>query len=685
MSTRQTPGASSSPQSPLAPSMNSRKRSTSEVDADIENSRVVKKPKRDDKKKRKRKKRKGVVTAAEPEARARSKSRSATVATQESAHVDAQIVPENAPSQDAQALQETKDPEEGGTSDRIPYADKGKGKAREESLPLVIESPEAQIARLQREIDAQRLLLRQHQSHTTQVHQALTCQICLDLLHKPFALAPCGHVVCYPCLVRWFTAPEAAGGPHNLEEDIPGRARTSHSHKKKNCPICRTTITERPVEVWGIKGMVTGLTRSGLVELPAPAPEAEAEPSTSTSDDPWRNIFPRANRRLFLDMFEPRPPRPPREGGEGLEDMGMYDADDGGIYRCIDCMHEIWRGVCTHCERRYPGHHPADDDEDDEALDFHHPAREFRGLLQLLANGPPGHIGAHADYITNSDSEDSVGMMFGEELDDDEDDEEDGIDAENVRHRPPPYDPLRPFAARIDGPFGGFFDLDHDEETGIAHIDEEVQLEGESGEESDGYESSFIDDDANRGTAPSTSDIALRSRISRSRVPRRGQRQRLVHDDGPSDSDDEVVVLNDVVPRPHGSARARRRAPQSSDAEGVIIVSDDDEEGPSQIRTMGRHARLRASFTSDESEQEGATIISDDEELSIRGMGRHARIFARFTSDEESEQEHSGEEDGNNIERTYENDGSISGPSSRLMRMMQEPDVDLDDDDEEED
>ncbi|KAG6841053.1 hypothetical protein C0991_002263 [Blastosporella zonata] len=573
--------------------MNSRKRSTSEPDPDVENSRSSKKSKRDDgskpdKKRKRKRRRKSSVVVMNPETRSRSKSRSETVATHDGMQTEAEAdaAPDNVdvePLQDSNVAPDVED-----TSPRIPYADKGKGKAREESTPSVIQSPEAHIARLQQDLEAQRLarLLRQHQTHLTQVHQALTCQICLDLLHKPFALAPCGHIVCYPCLVRWFTG--GPDGPNGLEEDIPGAPGASHQHKKKNCPICRTHVTERPVEVWGVKSMVAGLARSGLVELPAPAPEAaEAEVSASTSDDPWRNIFHRANRRSFFDIFEPRPPRPPREGGEGqgLEEMGMYDADDGGIYRCIDCMHEIWRGVCTRCQRTYPGHQHDEDDEDDENLDFDHGAGGFRDLLQLLANGQGPRLGGNHGGLT-SGSEDSVGLMFADEIDEDDEDDEDPI-PEVIRGGP--LHPLRPFAARIH-PLAAFLRPDNNEdEPGIAHIG------GQSGDESEGYESSFIDDVEQLGQ-PSP------DRLPRSRRPmQRSRRQVVDNSDDESHHSDEVIIFENRSSGPGNSYRSRRR---TTDEVDIDVVASDDDDGPPLFRAMGRYARMIAEDTTDESDHE---------------------------------------------------------------------------------
>ncbi|KAF7366722.1 RING-type domain-containing protein [Mycena sanguinolenta] len=211
------------------------------------------------------------------------------------------------------------------------------------------ESQSATIARLNDELKAQSILLKKHEATLSQFTQSLTCQVCLDLLHKPFALAPCGHVACYNCLVAWFTS--------EPEEHYMGP-------RKKTCPDCRATIKERPVEVWNIKELVTGLLKSGLVSGlsagPSASPPLPGPPQPAdTPPDPWHNIFRYPHQH---PMFHP----PPLNGQEppSVEDMGMLDAEDG-VYRCLDCMHEIWDGVCTSCQREYRGH-IIDDGDDGE-------------------------------------------------------------------------------------------------------------------------------------------------------------------------------------------------------------------------------------------------------------------------------------------------------------------------------
>ncbi|KAG6849715.1 hypothetical protein H0H93_006098 [Arthromyces matolae] len=506
---------------PLTQSMNSKKRSNSHSNDFDENSRSLKKPKTDEvqkKKKRKsrsRKRKHTVVLATESDSRARSGS--TTVGMQDAAVKNDDVARESVPDEDTPIVQGSNDTnEEEDMATRIPYADKGKRKASKEPSPDsdAVESSDAQITRLKQELEAQRLLLSKHQSHLSQIHQALTCQICLDLLHKPFALAPCGHVACHPCLVRWFTAPLNPGGPQGLQEAVLGEQRITHYHKKKQCPVCRAQILERPVEVWGIKSMAATLARSGLVELPAPVPEPEPEASTSNNDDPWRDIFHRSNRGSFLDVLGPRPPRLPRPGVDSLQEMGMYDADDGGIYRCIDCMHEIWGGICTNCEREYPGHSGDEDGEDDEAIQDH-----FHEFFRMLGR--------------NMDEEDGESDSHGSD---------DGMfDGEN-EDRPPPHLLVPPagYIPRIRDALDMLFNLERDEEEEIAQVDdeEEEEEEEEAAEVSDEYEGSFIDDNEHHPLVRVYEDDGSRSGPA-SRLLRFLQERRYDEDEAGEDEDED--------------------------------------------------------------------------------------------------------------------------------------------------
>jgi hypothetical protein len=86
---------------------------------------------------------------------------------------------------------------------------------------------------------------------------------------------------------------------------------------------------------------------------PADVNIKEASPpiSETPQQDPWVDIFP----PTLL-----RPAIPPAEGSPSV--FGMYDAEDL-VYRCLDCMHEIWGSLCTQCGRHYSGHDENASDE----------------------------------------------------------------------------------------------------------------------------------------------------------------------------------------------------------------------------------------------------------------------------------------------------------------------------------
>lgn len=148
------------------------------------------------------------------------------------------------------------------------------------------------------------------------VQENLTCQICLDVLRRPYALSPCGHVACHGCLLQWFQAPLE-------EEDAP---------KPKTCPHCRTNITRRPIEIYAIKDTVSGLLNSGLLK---DLPDANEAP---LDGDPWKGIFGTREENALHDR---------------IESTGLLDEADG-IYRCLDCHTEILDRECQDCGRYYP-------------------------------------------------------------------------------------------------------------------------------------------------------------------------------------------------------------------------------------------------------------------------------------------------------------------------------------------
>ena len=125
----------------------------------------------------------------------------------------------------------------------------------------------------------------------------------------------------------------------------------------------------------------------------------EAAPTISEApqQDPWVNIFP----PTLL-----RPAIPPVEGSPDV--FGMYDAEDQ-VYRCLDCMHEIWGDLCSQCGRHYSGH---DVDASDNASGEEPRSRwSILPAMERIMGWPHGGLdesddGSYEDsFIDDDDSE----------------------------------------------------------------------------------------------------------------------------------------------------------------------------------------------------------------------------------------------------------------------------------------
>lgn len=335
--------------------------------------------------------------------------------------------------------------------------------------------------------------------------------------------------------------------------------------------------------------MVGGLVRSALVDLPVPPPEMTVDDAPTQAvdgnPDPWRNIFRPVRRHSRMPFMLPRLEE--QAGGGGLESMGMYDAEDGGIYRCIECMNEIWDGVCTGCERLYPGHRVEDDGDDvdlggDDADSVLGRRRDRRILRDLVGMFADGQRELDADEFDSWDEE---------SVDEDEDHADNISWEERERYRQMGMAHAFDGLPSMFGPgpmVGGmhgmqlFADFTEDEEEGgIAMIEEESNDGGEVG-----YESSFIDDDSISVAGPRIREvIELSDSEDNDDVPmrpRRARQRRRVEDSDPwvdedEEDDDDVEIArmrddSDWSSTGFGSPRVRvawRRRPP------VVIESDE--------------------------------------------------------------------------------------------------------------
>ncbi|KAG2362183.1 hypothetical protein BDR07DRAFT_1357959 [Suillus spraguei] len=116
------------------------------------------------------------------------------------------------------------------------------------------------------------------------VETNVQCQICMELLLKPYALSPCGHVLCVSCLQEWFKkAPP--GDDEMYDDDDPDYLL----FRKKTCPCCRGNIRNRPIPVFIVKSIASALLK---VRGTSPNTSSPTAGSPAADADPWEGLFP---------------------------------------------------------------------------------------------------------------------------------------------------------------------------------------------------------------------------------------------------------------------------------------------------------------------------------------------------------------------------------------------------------
>ncbi|KAK2465706.1 hypothetical protein APHAL10511_002250 [Amanita phalloides] len=111
------------------------------------------------------------------------------------------------------------------------------------------------------------------------------CQVCIELLQRPYAISPCGHVFCLLCLQEWFRKAPAVDFDDDEDLDSPRYIL----RRPKSCPCCRTKIVQRPIPLFVVRAATNALVMSRAqlngTECPPEAP-------TDDDGDPWKGIFP---------------------------------------------------------------------------------------------------------------------------------------------------------------------------------------------------------------------------------------------------------------------------------------------------------------------------------------------------------------------------------------------------------
>ncbi|KAI0676034.1 hypothetical protein C8Q78DRAFT_964308 [Trametes maxima] len=152
------------------------------------------------------------------------------------------------------------------------------------------------------------------------VESSLMCQICMDLLLKPYGLSPCGHVLCMSCLLEWFKA-APPGEDDMLDDDYPNALL----YRKKTCPCCRAVVRSRPIPLYVLKSLASAVDKTKSPDgVPCPSPPPDDE-------DPWAGIF-----RKHAGYDEYWSTDEDEEDDEDAEDGEDYDDDDDEDYWSFD-------------------------------------------------------------------------------------------------------------------------------------------------------------------------------------------------------------------------------------------------------------------------------------------------------------------------------------------------------------
>ncbi|KAH8991686.1 hypothetical protein EDB92DRAFT_1797952 [Lactarius akahatsu] len=134
----------------------------------------------------------------------------------------------------------------------------------------------------QSQMDALKTKSRQSDELASNIEGSLQCQICIDTLTKPFALYPCGHVLCQGCLQDWFRNAPVPQDEMEMDEPLPLILR------KKTCPFCRTVIRSRPLPLFVLKSLLSILATA----RPKSATDVLRLSPPPDLGDPWAEIFP---------------------------------------------------------------------------------------------------------------------------------------------------------------------------------------------------------------------------------------------------------------------------------------------------------------------------------------------------------------------------------------------------------
>ncbi|KIK97337.1 hypothetical protein PAXRUDRAFT_825015 [Paxillus rubicundulus Ve08.2h10] len=229
-------------------------------------------------------------------------------------------------------------------------------KQQDNSLKQKLQESESQVSKLQNKSKKSDEVIATVESNTQ-------CQVCMELLFKPYALSPCGHVLCVTCLQEWFRQAPAVEDEMYDNDDPDYLLR-----RRKTCPCCRTNVRHRPIPIFVIKAIVTAVAKGKGGSHAASS--SSSEPASGDLD-PWEGLFPCDDEEIddYGASDDEDEDYDEDHGEDDDEDDDEDDEDsayDGVFSYGTDSDEESYHGVYVHPQWEPPN---SVIDEDDYTLD----------------------------------------------------------------------------------------------------------------------------------------------------------------------------------------------------------------------------------------------------------------------------------------------------------------------------
>ncbi|KAF9244134.1 hypothetical protein BU15DRAFT_71700 [Melanogaster broomeanus] len=229
-------------------------------------------------------------------------------------------------------------------------------KQQDISLKQKLRESESQVSKLQSKSKKSDELITTVESNTQ-------CQICMELLFKPYGLSPCGHILCVACLQEWFRKAPAIEDEMYDDNDPDYLVR-----RRKTCPCCRAHVRHRPIPVFVIKAIVAAISK---VRGGSPGGGSPGREPASGDVDPWEGLFPADDEEIDDYGASDEEDEDYDEDDDEDDSEDDNEGDGASLYDDVfsygtDSDEELYSGVYVHPKWEPPS---VAIDEEDEHFD----------------------------------------------------------------------------------------------------------------------------------------------------------------------------------------------------------------------------------------------------------------------------------------------------------------------------